>query len=130
MSKINVQAYYHILKVKRTSSIDDIKRSYKKLAIKLHPDKDRSKHAHENFCKLVEAYTYLLDHHVQQKSSAKRSNNKLKNNNQKNTQKEKKKPQKGKKKKNIDPDKATDEFQRKLQKIITEYVKNIASSPK
>lgn len=37
----SVSAYYKILGVERTASLDDIKKGYKKLALKLHPDKDR-----------------------------------------------------------------------------------------
>lgn len=44
--------YYEILGVKRDSSEDDIKRAYKKLAIKFHPDKNQSTHAAETFKKV------------------------------------------------------------------------------
>ncbi len=44
--------YYDILGAKKDSSEDDIKKAYRKLAIKFHPDKNKSKHADEAFKKV------------------------------------------------------------------------------
>ncbi|MEP6973980.1 MAG: molecular chaperone DnaJ [Spartobacteria bacterium] len=60
--------YYEILSVERTASGDEIKRSYRKLAVKFHPDKNPDDpSAEENFKELGEAYDVLMD---EQKRSA------------------------------------------------------------
>ena len=54
--------YYDILSVQRNASGDEIKRSYRKLAIKFHPDKNPDDpHAEEKFKELGEAYDVLID---------------------------------------------------------------------
>ncbi len=54
--------YYEILEVTRTSTSDEIKRSYRKLAVKFHPDKNPGDHtAEEKFKELGEAYDVLSD---------------------------------------------------------------------
>lgn len=44
--------YYEILDIDRESNEDEIKKSYKKLAIKFHPDKNQSENAAEVFKKV------------------------------------------------------------------------------
>ena len=54
--------YYEVLGVGREATEEDIKRAYRKLAVKLHPDKnpgDRA--AEERFKELGEAYEALSD---------------------------------------------------------------------
>lgn len=52
--------YYKILEVDRNASQDDIKKSYRKLAIKYHPDKNNGdKAAEEKFKEVSEAYDIL-----------------------------------------------------------------------
>lgn len=56
--------YYQILGVKRTDSADTIKKNYKKLALKFHPDKtndDKKQEYEESFKEINEAYSTLGD---------------------------------------------------------------------
>jgi len=58
---INNKDYYDILGITKETSNDDIKRAYKKLAIKFHPDKNKSPKAEEAFKKIATAYQTLTD---------------------------------------------------------------------
>ena len=54
--------YYEILEISKTSSNDDIKRNYRKLAKKFHPDANPNDVEAENkFKEISEAYTILSD---------------------------------------------------------------------
>ena len=54
--------YYEVLGVKKDSSTQDIKKAYRKLAMKYHPDRNKGdKEAEEKFKKLSEAYAVLSD---------------------------------------------------------------------
>ncbi len=53
--------YYEILGVSRTASADDIKRAFRKLALKYHPDRNKGKDAEERFKTINEAYAVLSD---------------------------------------------------------------------
>ena len=54
--------YYEVLEATRSSSAEEIKRSYRKLAVKFHPDKNPDDpHAEEKFKELGEAYDVLMD---------------------------------------------------------------------
>ena len=53
--------YYKILGVARDASEDQIKKAYRKLALKYHPDKNRSPGAEEKFKEIAEAYDVLSD---------------------------------------------------------------------
>src|SRR5216683_7166551 len=56
------QEYYETLKVDRKASQDDIRKSYRRLARKHHPDLNPGdKAAEERFKKLQEAYNVLSD---------------------------------------------------------------------
>jgi molecular chaperone DnaJ len=54
--------YYEVLGVARGAPEDEIKRAYRKLAVKFHPDKNpEDPHAEEKFKELGEAYDVLID---------------------------------------------------------------------
>lgn len=53
--------YYDILGVDRIASEQDIKKAYKKMALKFHPDKNKDPGAEEKFKEIAEAYDVLAD---------------------------------------------------------------------
>jgi curved DNA-binding protein len=54
--------YYKILGINKTASVDDIKKAYRKLAMKYHPDHAKGdKNAEEKFKSISEAYAVLSD---------------------------------------------------------------------
>ena len=53
--------YYQVMGVSRTASQDEIKRAYRKLARKFHPDVSKEKDAEEKFKELQEAHEVLRD---------------------------------------------------------------------
>ncbi|MCK4924517.1 MAG: molecular chaperone DnaJ [Spirochaetes bacterium] len=54
--------YYDVLGIDRSASEEDIKKAYRKLAVKFHPDKNPdNKQAEENFKEATEAYEVLGD---------------------------------------------------------------------
>jgi len=58
-----MQCYYEVLGVERTASDADIRKAYKKMALKWHPDKnmDRLEEATEQFKKVQLAFDTLSD---------------------------------------------------------------------
>jgi molecular chaperone DnaJ len=54
--------YYEVLGVRRNASEEEVKRAYRRLAVKFHPDKNPDDpHAEEKFKELGEAYDVLMD---------------------------------------------------------------------
>ena len=54
--------YYNILGISRTASADEIKKAYRQMAIKFHPDKNQgSQEAEAKFKEINEAYDVLSD---------------------------------------------------------------------
>jgi curved DNA-binding protein len=59
---MDFQDYYKILGVDRSAKLAEIKKAYRQLALKYHPDKNRDNpKAHEQFIKIQEAYEVLQD---------------------------------------------------------------------
>jgi len=53
--------YYKILGVEKSASDEEIKKAYRKMALKYHPDKNKSPDAEERFKEIAEAYDVLSD---------------------------------------------------------------------
>jgi curved DNA-binding protein len=53
--------YYEVMGVPRAAAQDEIKRAYRRLARRFHPDVSKEKHAEERFKELQEAYEVLKD---------------------------------------------------------------------
>jgi len=57
--------FYEILDVSEDATQDEIKKSFRHLALKYHPDKNRnSEESKQKFMKIVEAYEVLSDDHT------------------------------------------------------------------
>ena len=57
--------YYELLEVELNDSADVIRKAYRRLALRLHPDKNpgREEEANKKFIRLQEAYDVLIDDH-------------------------------------------------------------------
>ncbi len=62
MSSTHKRDYYEVLGVSKSASADEIKKTYRKLALKYHPDRNPGdKQAEEKFKEAAEAYAVLSD---------------------------------------------------------------------
>ena len=62
MATTDKRDYYEVLGVERNASEEEVKRAYRKLAVKFHPDKNPDdSQAEEKFKELGEAYDVLMD---------------------------------------------------------------------
>ena len=58
----NKRDYYEVLEVSKSASADEIKKAYRRLALKYHPDRNKgNKEAEERFKEAAEAYAILSD---------------------------------------------------------------------
>ena len=53
--------YYEVLGITRSSTTDELKRQYRKLALKFHPDRNQHADTAEHFKEISEAYAVLSD---------------------------------------------------------------------
>ena len=53
--------YYQVLGLKKGATEDEFKKAYRKLALKFHPDKNKSPGAEDKFKEIAEAYEVLCD---------------------------------------------------------------------
>lgn len=53
--------YYSVLEVEKTASQDEIKKAYRRLALKWHPDRSKEPNAENKFKEISEAYSVLID---------------------------------------------------------------------
>jgi curved DNA-binding protein CbpA len=58
--------FYKTLGVSPSSTVEDVKAAYKKLALELHPDRNKSPDAEERFKRVSEAYSVLKDKNKRQ----------------------------------------------------------------
>jgi curved DNA-binding protein len=61
LAGVKFRDYYETLGVQRTATLDEIKRAYRKLARKFHPDVNKEKDAEGKFKEVGEAYAVLKD---------------------------------------------------------------------
>ena len=65
---IDVTNHYDILGVNNNASQEDIRRSFRYLALKYHPDRNKnSEEAKQKFLKILEAYEVLSDKQTRKK---------------------------------------------------------------
>lgn len=61
---MNTRTHYEVLGVAKTATVEEIKKAYRTLAVKIHPDKGEEKDREKNkkeFCMVHDAYELLMD---------------------------------------------------------------------
>ena len=61
MNPINNKIYYDILNIEPNSDSDTIKKAYRRLSLKYHPDKNNDDSV--MFNKITQAYEFLIQNH-------------------------------------------------------------------
>ena len=62
-----LRTYYDILDINQNANQIEIKRAYKVMALKFHPDRNKEKNAHEKFIEINQAYEILKDETLRNK---------------------------------------------------------------
>jgi molecular chaperone DnaJ len=71
---IHMKDYYSLLEVNQSASQDEIKKAYRKLAVKYHPDKNKESGAENKFKEINDAYSTLGDPAKRQQYDQQRTN--------------------------------------------------------
>lgn len=53
--------YYKVLGIEKNATEEEVKKAYRKMALKYHPDKNKAADAEEKFKQISEAYEVLSD---------------------------------------------------------------------
>ena len=61
--------YLELFNLNESSTLEDIKKRYRKLAKEFHPDRNKDSNAHERFLLIKEAYEYLITNQFQNSQS-------------------------------------------------------------
>ena len=61
------QDFYKLLGVNKNADNREIRKAFKKLALKYHPDKNSDDNAHDKFLKITRAYEILKDEETRKK---------------------------------------------------------------
>jgi len=67
LSSLVAEDFYKLLGVSKNADNREIRKAFKKLALKYHPDKNNEDDAHEKFLKLTRAYEILKDEETRKK---------------------------------------------------------------
>ena len=62
MNSIYYKQYYDILNIEPNTDIDSIKKAYRKLSLKYHPDKNNN--SSDMFNKITTAYEFLINNPI------------------------------------------------------------------
>ena len=69
MNQTDIQNYYNILEVDPYSTIEQVRKAYRKLSIMYHPDKNSTMDATKQFQKINNAYKTICDLNISQKQA-------------------------------------------------------------